>query len=64
MITTTKHKPMNQNQQLRTPKSYLDQLREQVRLKDVSEKQRNSQSPHGLPQLLDHINTEHRENVE
>ena len=55
---------MNQNQQLRTPQNYLDQLREQVRLKDVSEKQRNSQSPAGLPQLLDHINTEHQENVE
>ena len=55
---------MNQNQQLRTPQNYLDQLREQVRLKDVSEKNWNSQSPHGLPQLLDHINTEHQENVE
>ena len=58
------HKPMNENQQLRTPQNYLDQLREQVRLKDVSEKHWNSQSPHGLPQLLDHINTEHQENVE
>ena len=58
------HKPMNKNQQVCTTQNYLDQLREQVRLKDVSEKQRNSQSPHGLPQLLDHINTEHQENIE
>ena len=58
------HKPMNKNQQVCTPKTYLDQLHEQVRLKDVSEKQRNLQSPHGLPQLLDHINTEQHENVE
>ena len=56
-------KPMNENQRLRTPRNYLDQLREQFRLKDVSEKQRNSQSPHGLPQLLDHINIENQENV-
>ena len=55
---------MNKNQQPRTPQNNLDQLREQVRLKDVSEKQRNLQSPHGLPQLLDHINTEQHENVE
>ena len=55
---------MNNNQQLRTPQNYLDQLCKQVRLKDVSEKQQNPQSPHGLPQLLDHINMEHQENVE
>ena len=47
------HKPMNKNKQLCTPQNYLDQLREQVRLKDVSEKHWNSQSPAGLPQLLD-----------
>ena len=58
------HKPMNKNKQLCTPQNYLDQLCEQVRFKDVSEKQQNLLSPHGLPQLLDHINTEHHENVE
>ena len=58
------HKLINKNQQLITPQNYLDELCEQVRLKDVSEKKRNSQSPYGLPQLLDHINTEHQENVE
>jgi len=47
---------MNTNQQ---PQNYLDQLRQQVSLKNEGIKQRKTPSTPGLPQVLDYINTGH-----
>ena len=55
---------MNTNLRSRTPQNYLDQLRKEVSLKEEGIKQSPSQSQHGLPRLLEHINTEHQENMQ
>jgi len=47
---------MNKKQK---PQNYLNQLREQVNLKNEGIKQRKTPSKPGLPQLLDYINTGH-----
>ncbi len=41
------------------PQNYLNQLREQVSLKNEGIKQRKTPSKLGLPQLLDYITTGH-----
>ena len=46
--------PKNNNLKMQT---YLDQLREQVRLKQLGLKEQKNQQQRGLPSIYDHINT-------